>query len=62
MSDYTEFAFRSPDVATFLSDVESICQNNGIDPYERDILRKDRERNAPHRRLADRLPCADVVA
>lgn len=47
MAEYKEFHFRAPDVGTFLSDVEAICQNNGIDPYERGILRTDPDTGEP---------------
>lgn len=45
MSEYSKYNFRAPDKNTFLSDIETVCQDNNIDPYERGILERDENGN-----------------
>jgi hypothetical protein len=41
MDNYQTFTLRSPDRGTFIADLKSALSNAGIDPYEKNLLRKD---------------------
>jgi hypothetical protein len=42
---YETFHLRAPDVETFLVDAKAAIIKAGIDPYEKNLLRKDEEGN-----------------
>lgn len=41
MDSQKKYFFRAADAETFLKDVKNVCQNNGIDPFEKDIVWRD---------------------
>jgi hypothetical protein len=40
---YEPYHLRAPDVATFLTDAKAAIESAGIDPFEKDLLRKDED-------------------
>ena len=45
MPEYKTYHLRAPDVVTFLADAKAAIEEAGIDPYEKNLLRKDKEGN-----------------
>jgi len=42
---YEPYHLRAPDVETFLIDAKAAIESAGIDPYQKDLLRKDENGN-----------------